>query len=98
MSRKDLLGRLAALAVFALSAGALVYVHRNDIWSAAPAPRAEDTAFARCFDASAAKIEKMRTEGLIGAADARRFRDRAEARCRAQTGGSAGPPSRPPGR
>lgn len=94
-SRQRLTGRLVALGVFAICAGALVYVHRDDIWPTAPAPRAEDTAFVRCFEDSAAKIGKMRTEGLIVEAQARRFRDRAEARCRAQTGGNAGPPSLP---
>ena len=91
-------GRLAALGVFALCAGALVYVHRGDIWPAAPAPKLEDTAFRRCFDDSTAKIGKMQADGLIGEAQARRFRDRAEARCRAQTGGNAGPPSLPAAR
>ena len=84
-------GRLIALGVFALCAGILAYVHRANIWPAALAPRAEDTAFRRCFDDSAAKIDKMRAEGLIGEAQAGLFRDRAEARCRAQTGGNTGP-------
>jgi len=91
-------GRLAALGVFALCAAALVYVHRSDIWPAAAPAKVENTAFARCFEDSTAKIDTMRAEGLIDAAMARGFRDRAEARCRAQTGGASGPPARPAGR
>jgi hypothetical protein len=89
-SYNGVISRLVALGVFALSAGALVYVHREDLWPAAPL---EDPAFARCFNANAARIGKMRSEGLINDAQATRFRDHAEARCRAQTGGaSAAPP------
>lgn len=56
-------GRLAALGVFALCAAALFYVHRGDIWPAAAPAKVENTAFARCFEDSAAKIDKMRTGG-----------------------------------
>lgn len=96
--RAGVVPRLIALGVFALCAAALVYVHREDIWPAAPPAKAADTAFARCFDDSAAKIDRMRSEGLIKEAQWRRFRERAEARCRAQTGGKAGPPPLPAGR
>ncbi len=87
--------RIIALGVFALSAGVLVYVHRADIWPAAPIANPVDAAFMRCFADSAAKIDRMRSEGTIKEAQWRLFRDRAEARCRSQAGSTGGPPSLP---
>jgi len=90
--------RLAALGCFALSAGALAYVHRADLYPAAPRPAAQtDDAYSRCFRDGAAPIDKMLAEKTIGEEQARLFRMRAEARCRAQTGTQGGPPGAPPG-
>ena len=89
--------RLLALACLALAAGALAYVHRADLFPAAPAPLAEKVdPFSRCFHDATQSIDKMLAEKTIGEAQATLFRGRAEARCRAQTGGG-GPPGAPPG-
>lgn len=93
--RTGLVPRLVAFGVFLLSAAVLVYVHRADIWPATPAANPADTAFNRCFESSVAKIDKMRSDGIIEETQWRLFRDRAEARCRAQAGGVGNPPSRP---
>ena len=88
--------RLAALACFLLSTGALAYVHRDDLFGrkAAPASAAStDDAFSRCYREGTIPIDKMLAEKTIGADEARLFRLRAEARCRAQTGGAGGPPA-----
>jgi len=61
--------RLAALGCFALSAGALAYVHRADLFPAAPRPAAQtDDAYSRCFRDGAAPIDKMLAEKTIGEA------------------------------
>jgi hypothetical protein len=89
--------RLLALACFALAAAALAYVHRADLFPAAPeAAAAKDDPFSRCFREATTSIDKMLAEKTIRAAQATLFRNRAEARCRAQTGGS-GPPGAAPG-
>jgi len=90
--------RAIAFAVFVLSAGVLVYVHRDDIWRKAPAVPAQDTAFARCIGAAHASIGKMQKEGLIGKAQSDGFLQRAEARCKAQLGGGSAMPLPPSGR
>lgn len=90
--------RLAALACFVLSAGALAYVHRDDLFASKTAPAAaRDDPFSRCFRDGTAAIEKMLSDKSIGAEQAALFRQRAEARCRAQSGGG-GPPGLPPAR
>jgi len=90
--------RIAALACFVLAVSALAYVHRDDLFpSATPAATAADDPFGRCFQKAAAPIDKMLAEKTIGAEQARLFRLRAEARCRAQTGAQGGPPGGGPG-
>jgi hypothetical protein len=90
--------RLAALACFAVSVAVLVYVHRDDLFPAPPEPAAAaDDAFGRCFRDGTAAIDKMLAEKTIGPDQAKLFRMRAEARCRAQTGSSGGPPGGAPG-
>lgn len=90
--------RIAALACFVLSATVLVYVHRDDLFPAPPPPVAQsDDAFGRCFRDGTAAIEKMLAEKTIGPDQAKLFRMRAEARCRAQTGSTGGPPGGAPG-
>ena len=89
--------RVAALGCFVLCAAALVYLHRDDLFPGAPeTSAAADDAFARCMADSTAKIDAMRKEGAIGSDQARLFRLRAEARCRAQSGGSVPAPRPPP--
>jgi hypothetical protein len=89
--------RLVALACFALSAAALAYVHRDDLFPKAAEPVAlKDDPFGRCFRDATASIDRMLAEKTIGAEQAKLFRMRAEARCRAQTG-DGGPPGAPPG-
>jgi hypothetical protein len=87
--------RLVALGCFALCAAALVYVHRDDLFANAAETAAVqgDDPFARCFRDGTAAIDKMLAENTIGAEQARLFRQRAEARCRAQTGSGGGPPA-----
>jgi hypothetical protein len=91
--------RLLALGCFALSLGALAYVHRDNLFPAAPRPVAEtDDAFSRCFRDGMAAINKMLAEKSIVEEQAKLFRMRAEARCRAQTRTLGGPPTgRPAG-
>ncbi len=74
-----------ALVCFALAVGALAYLHRGDIWPAAPRPGAADDAFAACYAPRLADIERMAREGVVGPEQAALFRARAEALCRAQT-------------
>jgi hypothetical protein len=89
--------RIAALACFALAAGALAYIHRDDLVARQPAAAGvSDDAFSRCFREGTAAIETMLSEKSIGEEQARLFRLRAEARCRAQTG-TGGPPGQAPG-
>lgn len=90
--------RIAALACFAFSVAVLFYVHRDDLFPAPPEPiAAADDAFGRCFRDGTAAIDKMLAEKTIGPEQAKLFRMRAEARCRAQTGSSGGPPQGAPG-
>jgi len=91
--------RLVALACFVLSAAVLTYVHRDDLFAKPAEPVAgKDNAFSRCFRDGTTPIDAMLAEHTIGEEDARLFRLRAEARCRAQTGNAGGPPaSRAPG-
>jgi hypothetical protein len=87
--------RIAALACFAGAVAVLVYIHRDDLFPAAPVPVAErDDPFGRCFREGTASIDKMLAEKTINAEQAKLFRMRAEARCRAQTGSAGGPPPR----
>jgi hypothetical protein len=91
--------RVIALACFGLCVAALVYIHRADIWPY-PAPEVvanPDDPFVRCFAERAAQVDDMVAEGVIGADQAALFKSRAEALCRAQEGGGAGPPGLPPG-
>ena len=93
----SLYARLLALVCFALSVGALAYIHRDDLFPAPPEPVAQkDDAFSRCFRAAMSTISKMEAEQTIGEDQAKLFRMREEARCRAQTGNSGGPPTNRP--
>lgn len=91
--------RIVALGCFALSVSALAYVHRDDLLPQEAAPvTLSDDSFSRCFRDGTASIDKMLAEQTIGEDQAKLFRLRAEARCRAQTGTVSGPPGgAPPG-
>jgi hypothetical protein len=89
--------RVAALACFILAAGALAYIHRDDLVARPPAAAGvTDDVFSRCFRDGTASIDTMLSETSISEEQARLFRLRAEARCRAQSG-TGGPPGQAPG-
>ena len=79
------------------SAGVLAYLHREQLWPAAEttAQSVEEAAYLACVEERAAHIDKMLKDGVVEEAQAALFRGRAEALCRDQTGGSAGPPPLP---
>ena len=89
--------RVVALLCLLGSASVLAYLHREQLWPAAEAPAqsAEEAAYLACVDERAAHIDKMLKDGVVKEAQASLFRSRAEALCRDQTGGSAGPPPLP---
>ncbi|MDH3699962.1 MAG: hypothetical protein OEU46_01500 [Alphaproteobacteria bacterium] len=94
-------GRLIALAVFIGCAATLAYIYRDTLFPPAVEQAAEQNdPFFRCFADSTLKIDKMVADGLISGAQARLFRNRAEARCRAESdraaGSTAGPPKPKP--
>lgn len=91
-------GRLIAVAVFLACAGALAYLHRDELFPARPQATADrDDPFARCYAEDVAKIEKMLADEVIGDDRARLFRLRTEARCRAQADKAAGTGGAQPG-
>jgi hypothetical protein len=79
--------RLVALGVALLCVAALAWLHRADLFPEAFAPQSADDPFARCFAGRAAEIDGMLNEGLIDQPRAELFKSRAEAMCRAETGG-----------
>jgi hypothetical protein len=79
--------RLVALGVFLLCVAALAWLHRADLFPARFAPGTADDPFARCFAGRVAEIDGMLSEGMIDHARAELFKSRAEAMCRAETGG-----------
>ena len=84
-------GRFIALAVFVVCAAALAYVYRDTLFPPAAEQASEkDDPFFRCFADSTLKIDKMVADGLVTAAQARLFRNRAEARCRAESDRAVG--------
>ncbi len=93
-------GRLIGLAVFIVCAAALAYIYRDTLLPPAVEQASEkDDAFFHCFADSTLKIDKMVADGLVTAAQARLFRNRAEARCRAESDRAVGsvPGTRAPG-
>ncbi len=91
------LARLAALGVFLCVAGALAYMHRDDLLPAPPAALlAADDPVALCLAARAKDIDQMQRDGVIDATQATLFKSRAEALCVAQEGQGSGPPPRLP--
>ncbi len=84
-------GRLIALAIFVGAVGVLAYFYRDTLFppSAEKAAAGNDPFF-HCFADSTLKIDKMVADGLVTGAQARLFRNRAEARCRAEADRAAG--------
>ncbi len=77
--------RLFAVAVLAGVAGALVYIHRDDLFPPEPtAAAAPDTPYALCVAERHADIDQMITDGHVDEQKADLFKQRAEALCRAQ--------------
>lgn len=77
--------RGVAVLVFFACAGALAYIHRDDLFpQEAPVAASADDPFAKCFAKRSADIASMRNEGAIKPAQAALFRARAEAMCRDQ--------------
>ena len=89
--------RGVAFLCFLLCVAALIYLNREALFAAPESTAAVSGGdpFAQCVADSARKIEKMKADGVIQAAQADLFLSRAEARCRAQTGQSGGPPGAP---
>lgn len=87
------IARVVALVVFLAAAGALAWMHRDDLFPPEPAAVAADDPVALCLAARARDIDKMRTDGVIDDAQAKLFKSRAEALCQAQHGQGAGPPA-----
>ena len=89
------LARIGALGVFLCMAAALAFMHRDDLFPREPAAGlAADDPVALCLAARAEDIDGMQAEGVIGEAQARLFKSRAEALCQAQQG-QGGPPRLP---
>lgn len=78
--------RLIALAVALVCVAVLAWLHRADFFPAF-APEVADDPFARCFAERAAEIDGMVEERVIDEERAELFKGRAEAMCRAETGG-----------
>lgn len=77
--------RGVAILVFFACAGALAYIHRDDLFpEEAPVAARADDPFAKCFAKRSADIASMQKEGAIKPAQAALFRTRAEAMCRDQ--------------
>jgi hypothetical protein len=90
------LARALALLVFVACAGALAWIHRDDLFPAGRRVAAGDDPFGRCFAERKGDIDNMLAEGVIDEGRAALFLSRAEAMCRAETGGGGGPPAPPP--
>jgi len=84
--------RAVAFLVFLGVAGLLGWIHRDDLFPPELAAVAADDPVAVCFAARAADIDRMQTEGTIGAEQAKLFKARAEALCQGQFGRGSGPP------
>jgi hypothetical protein len=79
--------RLVALGVALLCVAILAWLHRADLFPGRFAPETADDPFALCFAGRSAEIDGMLNEGLIDQSRADLFKTRAEAMCRAETGG-----------
>lgn len=84
--------RVVALLVFVGCAGALAWLHREDLFPPEEEAAAVDEPFARCLAERRADVVRMQEEGLIDAERAALFTQRAEAMCAAEAGGGGPPP------
>jgi hypothetical protein len=84
--------RAVAFLVFLGVVGLLGWMHRDDLFPPDRAAVEADDPVARCVAARAQDIDRMQTEGTIGAEQARLFKARAEALCQDQFGKGSGPP------
>jgi hypothetical protein len=89
--------RVLAALVILLCGALLAYIHRDDVlpafgWTEAPVAEdsIEDPA-APCIEQRFAEIDGMIDEGVVEAAQAAMFKQRAEAMCRATEGEGGGP-------
>ncbi|MGQ0674958.1 MAG: hypothetical protein ACT4N4_02570 [Rhodospirillales bacterium] len=89
--------RIAAVVVALAAAGALAYLHRDDIRGAASVAAGEapqgatgkaNDPFAKCMAEHGAKIDAMVKEGVVKPDLAATFKGRAEGLCRAQASGA----------
>ena len=87
--------RLCAVGCALLAAAALVYIHRDDLFSGGADAIAADPndPFQICFADRAADIDGMVAEGTISGDQAVAFKARAEAMCRDIAGGNNQVPS-----
>ncbi len=85
--------RVAAFGVFLLAAGALAWMHRDDIFPPEAVPA--DDPVALCVAGRWAGIDEMVADGTVDTARAALFKSRAEALCQAQAGQGSGPPKLP---
>lgn len=79
--------RIAAAGVALAAAGGLLAIHWQDLFPPEQQAAGGNPAFRACMDKRAGDIERMLEEGVIGESQARQFRQRAEAFCRAQSEG-----------
>lgn len=85
--------RIVAVLVALGAAGALAYLHRDDIRGAAAvaageAPAKPDDPFAKCMAEHGGKIDQMVRDGVVKPEMAATFKSRAEGLCRAAASGT----------
>jgi hypothetical protein len=85
--------RIAAVLVAIGAAGALAYLHRDDLRGATSVAAGEATAkpddpFAKCMAEHGGKIDQMVKEGVVKPELAATFKGRAEGLCRAAASGA----------
>ncbi len=79
--------------MFRLAAGALAWMHRDDIFPPEAVPA--DDPVALCVAGHWAGIDAMVADGTVDTVRAEPFKSRAEALCQAQAGQGPGPPKLP---
>lgn len=88
--------RAIAVVCFLLAAGALAYIHREDLFGDS-GQSASDAAVAACLQQRAADVDRLVREGAMTAEKAAAFRARLEPVCRAEIGAAdSGLPPQPP--